>query len=82
MKEETYLRAKVIMDEVEQLRCLKDFKYTAECYSVSFGSSSGREIAANATDIGADGMVKLINVYTDIIDDLIAKKLQRLEELE
>lgn len=82
MKEETYLRAKVIMDEVERLRCLKSFKYPAECYSIYFDSSSSREIAANASDIGVNGMEKLINTYTDIIDDLITEKLQRLEELE
>lgn len=82
MKEETYLKAKAIMDEVEQLRSIKSFKYPPECYSISFTLSSGNEISANSVDIGTDGMVRLVNTYTAIIDDLISKKLQRLEELE
>lgn len=82
MNEETYLRAKVIMDEVDQLRHLKNFEYPAECYSISFNSRSGRGVTANATNIGTNGMEKLVNVYTEIIDNLIAKNLRKLEGLE
>lgn len=82
MKEETYLKAKVIMDEVEKLRFLKKFTMSPECYSVSFSLNSGAGVVANSLDIGQMGMKKLINTYIGIIDDLIAEKLQRLEELQ
>lgn len=82
MKEETYLKAKAIMDEVEQLRTLKKFNMPPECYSVSFSLSSGAGVVANSFDIGQMGMKKIINTYIGIIDDLIFEKLQRLEELE
>lgn len=82
MKEETYLKAKVIMDEVEHLRTLKKFNMPPECYSVSLSPSSGAGVVANSFDIGQMGMKKIINTYIGIIDDLIAEKLQRLEELQ
>lgn len=82
MKEETYLKAKAIMDEVEHLRKLKKFQYPAECYSVSFSPGNGADVTANAIDIGVSGLSKIIDLYISIIDDLITKKLQRLEELE
>lgn len=82
MKEETYLKAKVIMDEVEKLRTLKKFDVPPECYSVSFSPSSGDGITANAFDIEEIGMKSLINAFVVIIDSLIAEKIQELEELE
>lgn len=82
MTEETYLKAKVIMDDVEHLRELRKFTLPPECYSVSFSLGSGAGVVANSFDIGETGMKKLINTYIGIIDDLIAEKLQRLEELE
>lgn len=82
MKEETYLKAKAIMDEIEHLRELKKFTLPPECYSVSFSLSSGAGVVANSFDIGQMGMKKIINTYIGIIDDLITEKLQRLEELE
>lgn len=82
MKEETYLKAKVIMGEVEQLRTLKKLNMPPECYSVSFSLSSGAGVVANSFDIGQMGMKKIINTYIGIIDDLITEKLQKLEELE
>lgn len=81
MKEETYLKAKVIMDEVEHLRSLKKFDFPPECYSVSFALSSNGGPAANAIDIGATGVKSLINAYVVIIDSLITEKIQELEEL-
>lgn len=59
MKEETYLKAKAIMDEVEKLRNLKAFRYPLECYSVSFATSSESEITVNTSDIGHQAMSKL-----------------------
>lgn len=82
MKEETYLKAKVIMDEIERLRELKKFTLPPECYSVSFSLSSGAGVVANSFDIGQMGMKKIINTYIGIIDDLIVEKLQKLEELQ
>lgn len=82
MKEETYIKAKAIMDEVEYLRSLKKFDFQPECYHVSFGLSSGSGVSANATDIGRNGMRSLINAYVVIVDGLIAEKLQKLEELQ
>lgn len=82
MKEETYLKAKVIMEEIERLRELKKFNLPPECYSVSFSLGSGDGVFANSFDIGQIGVKKIINTYIGIIDDLITEKMQKLEELE
>lgn len=82
MKEETYIKAKVIMDEVEYLRSLKKFDRPPECYHVSFGLPSGGGVLANAADIGQIGMKSLINAFAVIVDGLIAEKLQKLEDLQ
>lgn len=82
MSEETYLKAKEIMDEVEHLRELKKFESAPDCYTLIFSSSrEAPEVIVGSTDIGQIGMCKLINTYTQIIDDLISKNLQKLEEL-
>lgn len=81
MKEETYLKAKVIMDEVEHLRALKKLEYPLECYRILFSISTEVEVSAGAGDIGQGGVLKMINTFNQIIDDLIAEKLQKLEEL-
>lgn len=81
MKEETYFKAKSIMDEVEALQNLKTYQYPPECYHVCFSTGTGDSITANTKDIGADGMAKLIKAYTEIIDGLIERKLKQLEGL-
>lgn len=83
MKEETYLKAKAIMDEVEHLRALKKLKYPPECYRILFSNSMEvAEVSAGTGDIGHGGVYKMINTFNQIIDDLIAEKLQKLGELQ
>lgn len=81
MTEQTYQKAKKIMDEVENLRKLKKFEYPAECYSVSFSLVNGKGPIANQMDIGAKGVEAVINTYVTVIDNLIAEKLKELEAL-
>lgn len=82
MKEETYRKAKAIMDEVENLRELKNFIFPSECYSISFERPMGQEIVTNAAYIGTEGMKKMVNTFTDIIDGLITEKLKILEDMK
>ena len=81
MTEQTYQKAKEIMDEVENLRKLKKFEYSAECYSISFSTIIGSGVIANQWDIGVKGMEAVINTYVAVIDNLIADKLRELEAL-
>lgn len=81
MKEETYLKAKAVMREVEKLRNFKKFHYPKECYSLSFNTSTGSEINVGPLDIGVHAMNKLIDTYVEIIDDLIDEKMKELEEI-
>lgn len=82
MKEETYLKAKVIMDRVEELRGLKEFRYPTECYSISFTTNTGVEKTVGLDEIGTSGRIKMFNTYAQIIDDLISEQLKKLEEIK
>ena len=81
MTEQTYQKAKEIMDEVEHLRKLKKFEYSAECYSISFSTVIASGVIANQVDIGVEGMEAVIGTYVAVIDNLIANKLRELEAL-
>ena len=82
MTEQTYVKAKSIMDEVEKLRSLKSLDYPPECYSIEIRTVSGNGVIANQVDIGVKGVEAVINTYVTVIDNLIADKLKELEVLE
>lgn len=82
MTEQTYVKAKSIMDEVENLRSLKILDYPPECYSIGIRTVSGNGVIANQVDIGVKGVEAVINTYVTVIDNLIEDKLKELEALE
>ena len=82
MTEQTYVKAKSIMDEVENLRSLKILDYPPECYSIVIRTVNGNGVIANQVDIGVKGVEAVINTYVTVIDNLIADKLKELEALE
>lgn len=82
MTEQTYVKAKSIMDEVENLRSLKILDYPPECYSIVIRTVNGNGVIANQVDIGVKGVEAVINTYVTVIDNLIEDKLKELEALE
>lgn len=80
MTQNTYYKAKAIMDEIERLNGLKKFDAPPECFSIVF-KLSGKDIEVGCLDIGTDGITKLINTYSAIIDNLVDRQLRRLEEI-